>query len=361
VRIDRLWLTDFRSYPTAEVSFAPGLTAVLGDNGRGKTNLLEAIAFVSRLTSFRGAPSDALVAVGATAAVVRAELTDETRELLVEIEVPTSGRQRAQLNRQRVTRRADLMEAYQVTVFAPDDLELVKGGPAVRRELVDDLIVALRPRHDATRSELDKVLRQRNALLKQLGGRLAPDATATLDVWDSRFAQVGEQLGALRSSLVERLDPLVAAAYRELSGEDDVVVELELVAPWRHQGLASSLEASRTDDVRRGVTTVGPHRDDIAVRLASMPSRTHASQGEQRTLALALRLAGHRLVTESLGRPPTLLLDDVFSELDPGRSAALLASLPPGQTVLTSAVGLPEGTSPELVLEVGTGTVTARR
>jgi len=140
-----------------------------------------------------------------------------------------------------------------------------------------------------------------------------------------------------------------------------VSVELELVAPWRERGLAAALETARTDDVRRGVTTVGPHRDDVAVRLAEMPSRTHYSQGEQRTLALALRLAGHRLVTEALGRPPTLLLDDVFSELDPGRSAALLASLPPGQTVLTSAVGLPAGTDPELVLEVGSGSVTPRR
>ncbi|HKY15054.1 MAG TPA: DNA replication/repair protein RecF [Microthrixaceae bacterium] len=356
MRISHLWLTDFRSYSHADVELAPGLTAVLGDNGQGKTNLLEAVGFVSRLGSFRGAPTEALIARAAAAAVVRAEVVAEGRTLLFEAELPRQGRQRVQLNRQRIQRRAELLSTYQVTVFAPDDLELVKAGPALRRDYVDDLIVALRPRHDATRTEVEKVLRQRNALLKQLGGRLDPSSEPTLEVWDERLAAAGEQLGMLRTSLVERLAPLVVEAYHELSGRDDGV-ELRLVAPWREVGLAAALVASRRDDLRRGLTMVGPHRDELELSVSSMPARTHASQGEQRSLALALRLAGHRLTASELGATPTLLLDDVFSELDPSRSAALLASLPPGQTIVSSAVPLPVGTDPELVLEVRDGSV----
>jgi DNA replication and repair protein RecF len=352
VRIDRLHLADFRSHRDVDISFAPGLTAILGDNGRGKTNLLEAIAFASRLGSFRGAPSDALVRVGADRAIVRAELNGDDRHALFEAEIPRTGRQRMQLNRQRMTRRAELLATYQVTVFAPDDLDLVKGGPSMRRELLDELVVGRRPRHDATRAEVDKVLRQRNALLKQLGGRLSDDDVTTLDVWDSRLAQAGDELGRLRDDVVRALEPLVTATYRELAGAD-VAVELRYAAPWRDVGLETALAAARRDDVRRGVTTVGPHRDELEVDLDSMPSRTHASQGEQRTLALALRLAGHRLITEAQGSAPTLLLDDVFSELDASRSAALLASLPAGQTVLTSAVGLPKGAHAEHVFLIG--------
>jgi DNA replication and repair protein RecF len=361
VRIDRLHLADFRSHRDVDITLAPGLTAVLGDNGRGKTNLLEAIAFASRLGSFRGAPTDALVRVGADRAIVRAELSGEERHSLFEAEIPRTGRQRVQLNRQRVTRRAELLAVYQVTVFAPDDLDLVKGGPSMRRELIDELVVGRRPRHDATRVEVDKVLRQRNALLKQLNGRLSDDDVTTLDVWDSRLAQAGDELGRLRDDVARRLEPLVASTYRDLAGTD-VSVVLRYAAPWREEGLEAALAAARRDDVRRGVTTVGPHRDELEVDLDAMPSRTHASQGEQRTLALALRLAGHRLITEERGSPPTLLLDDVFSELDPSRSAALLASLPEGQTVLTSAVGLPDGAHAEQMFVIdGDGEVVARQ
>lgn len=333
------------------MGFAPGLTAVLGCNGIGKTNLLEAVAFVSRGQSFRGAPQEALVQMGADAAFVRAELSVGQRSVLFEAEVPRRGRPRMQLNRQRVSRRADLLATFQVTVFAPDDLELVKGGPAVRRDLMDELLVSLRPARDARRAELDKILRQRNSLLRQVGGRLPPEAATTLDVWDDRLARAGDEWGTWRAELVEQLAPEVARTYAELSGRDDPV-ELHLESSWRAEGLASNLAAARDEDVRRGLTTVGPHRDELEVRLAGMPARTHASQGEQRTLALAVRLAGHRLSAAALGDPPALLLDDVFSELDPLRSAALLEALPEGQAILTSAAGLPEGAVPGRVVRV---------
>ena len=351
MRLSHLWLTDFRSYETADIEFAPGLTALLGQNGEGKTNVMEAIGYLATLSSFRGAPNDALVRAGAEMAVVRAEGEREGRSLLIEAEITTSGRGRVQVNKQRLSRARDLLGALRVSVFAPDDLELVKDGPAGRRNYLDDALVSRRPAFDSTRSDLDRILRQRNALLKQSGGRLTAEIEATLMVWDSKLIEVGEELADARAALVEELSPVLDTAYAQVAGRP-VPVRATYEAPWRVGGLAAAIEAARRDELRRGVSLVGPHRDDLSITLDGLPSRTHASQGEQRSLALALRLAAHRVVTDATGSPPILLLDDVFSELDPERSAALLAHLPPGQTVLSSAAGLPPGAAPELVLRV---------
>lgn len=355
----RLWLTDFRCYEDVEVSFADGLTAIVGENGEGKTNLLEAVGYLATLTSFRGAPSDALVRVGADQATVRAEAEREGRNLLIEAELVPGGRSRIQVNRQRLPRARDLLGALRVSVFAPDDLELVKGGPGERRRYLDDALVAAHPRHDQLRTELDRVLRQRNALLRQSGGRLTPDVEVTLEVWDTKLVEVGEALTRERLALLEHLRPVLALAYDRVAH-----VEAEVTATyqssWWADGLASGLAATRRDELRRGVTLVGPHRDDIELAIGGLPARTHASQGEQRSLALALRLAAHDVVTNAAGSPPVLLLDDVFSELDPGRSGALLDSLPAGQTLLTSAGGLPPGADPERVLVVEKGHITVR-
>jgi DNA replication and repair protein RecF len=239
-------------------------------------------------------------------------------------------------------------------VFAPDDLTLVKGGPAERRRYLDDLLVALHPRYDVLRGDVDRVLRQRNALLKQCaaGSRFDESARTTLDVWDAKLCESGEALAHARLDLVARLEPTLQSAYAAVAAQVGTDVYVRYDAPWMAHGLAAALAAARTDELRRGVTLVGPHRDDLDVQLAALPARTHASQGEQRSLALALRLAGHAVVTELTGSPPVLLLDDVFSELDPRRGDALLAHLPAGQTVLTSAAGLPAAATPELVLHV---------
>ena len=354
--IRRLWLTDFRSYASAEVGFADGLTAVLGANGQGKTNLLEALGYLATLGSFRGAPTDALIRAGCEQAVVRAEGVREGRELLLEAEIVAGGRNRIMLNRQRLPRARDLLGALRVTVFSPDDLALVKGGPGERRRYIDDVLVSLHPRYDALRADVERVLRQRNALLKQcIGGRGFDESAAfTLDVWDAKLAEAGDALGAARAGLVERLTPALGEAYAAVAsvpvGEVSVAVAYD--APWLAGGLAPALAAARKDELRRGVTLVGPHRDDLIVSLNGLPGRTHASQGEQRSVALALRLAGHAVVTAETGTPPVLLLDDVFSELDPERSDALLAHLPPGQAVLTSAVGLPPGARPDAVVTI---------
>ena len=322
MRLDRIWLTDFRSYASASVELDPGLTAVVGANGEGKSNLLEAIGWLAGLRSFRAAPTEALVRVGAERAIVRGEGDRDGRALLVECEVAPGGRSRMLVNRQPVRRARDGLDALRAVVFSPDDLELVKGGPGERRRYLDDLLVALDPRRDALRSDLDRILRQRGALLKQSGGRLSPEVASTLEVWDARLVQAGEALADARAALVDALGPVVATAYADLAGGGEVALGYD--PPWRQQGLAAALADSRTDELRRGVCLVGPHRDELDVTLAGLPARTHASQGEQRSVALALRLAAARRTAEALEAAPLLLLDDVFSELDPERSAALL-------------------------------------
>jgi DNA replication and repair protein RecF len=356
MRLARIGLTDLRSYPSAEVELAPGLTALLGDNGQGKTNLLEAIAWLATLGSFRGAPNEALVRRGADRAVIRAEGEREGRSILIEAEIVATGRNRVLVNRQPLKRARDLLGVLRVSVFSPDDLEMVKGGPAERRRYLDDALVASHPRYDALRSEVDKVLKQRNALLKGCGGRLDEGATLTLDVWDAKLAEAGGALASARRNLLARLAPVLSATYDAVA-HGPAEVEATYAAEWSATGLAEALAAARRDDVRRGVSTVGPLRDDVDLQIAGMPARTHASQGEQRSLALALRLAAHHVITDVTGSSPVLLLDDVFSELDPDRSDALLANLPPGQTLLSSASGLPPRARPDLVLRVADGKV----
>jgi DNA replication and repair protein RecF len=253
------------------------------------------------------------------------------------------------VNRQRLARTRDLLGALRVTVFSPDDLALVKDGPALRREFADDLAVSLDARFDRTLSDFDRAIRQRNALLKRAGGRLDGSAEMTLDIWDEQVAALGAQVLERRYDVLEHLVPLVGSCYRTLA-RDDTDVTADYVTSWAEPTLAEALAASRATDVRRGTSTVGPHRDEISFRIAGFASRNEASQGEQRTLALALRLGGHRLVAERIGEPPLLLLDDVLSELDPERAHALLSTLPPGQTVITSASALPAPTSPDTLL-----------
>lgn len=358
MHLDHLWLTDFRSYTEAEFSPAPeGLTVVTGSNGEGKTNLVEAIAYLATLKSFRGSPGEAMVRVAPAGepavqgAVVRAEGVREARSLLVEAELNVSGRDRVQVNGQPLKRSRDLLGFFQVTVFSPDDLSLVKDGPQRRRDYLDDLLVALHPRHDDTIAEVERVLKQRNALLKSAGGsalagRVAPDVESTLDVWDAKLAAAGEKLASVRASLSSALEPLAGEAYARLAtgmaerGRD--AIRLTYQRSW-NGALADALREARDDDLRRGVTTVGPHRDELELVIGSFPARTHASQGEQRSLTLALRVAGHHLVTDRIGSSPILLLDDVFSELDAVRSESLLACLPVGQAIVTTAGEVPPG------------------
>ncbi|MDQ3107244.1 MAG: DNA replication/repair protein RecF [Actinomycetota bacterium] len=357
MRVTRLWLTDFRNYTSAELEPDPeGLTVIVGSNGEGKTNLLEAIGYLATLTSFRGAPSEALIRSGSPTAVVRAEGVRDDRQLLIEAELHATGRDRIQVNRQPLKRARDLLGALRVSVFAPDDLVLVKGGPGERRRFLDDVLVALHPKHDALQRDVDRVLRQRNTLLRQSGGRLSTEIGHTLDVWDAKLASAGEALVEAREELLAQLEPEIAKAYDQVAHTAaDVCVAYR--RSWSGP-LADAVAASRPDDLRRGVSLVGPHRDDLALAIAGLPGRTHASQGEQRSLALALRLAAHRVVGEVVGAAPVLLLDDVFSELDPDRSEALLTHLPPGQALLTTAGLVPESARPGKLVRVSGGALS---
>lgn len=357
--VERLELVDYRNYVAATFELTAGTTVVVGDNGQGKTNFAEALAYLASLSSFRNAPPDALVRVGASSAVIRAGVRDDDgRASLIEAELVPAGRNRVQVNRQRLQRTRDLLGVVRVTVFSPDDLTMVKGGPVERRRFLDDTLVALAVKYDAARLELERILRQRNTLLRQVGGRLDEAAALTLDVWDARLAAAGEQFGHARAALVERIGPHVHAAYARLAGQA-TPVELQYEPAWRATGLAAALADARDNDVRRGTSTVGPHRDELGLMINGLPARTHASQGEQRTLALALRLGAHGLVAERTGSTPVLVLDDVLSELDPGRAAALLDHLPAGQIVITTAGAIPPAATPERVLRIVAGAVMA--
>jgi DNA replication and repair protein RecF len=356
VFVQRLSLHDFRSYADVDLEFGPGLTVITGENGAGKTNLLEAVSYLSSTRSFRGAPTDALVRMGCDRGIVRAqalrsEATGEApgasagRSLLLEAELVPSGRSRMLINKQPVRSGSDRREGLAVTVFAPDDLIIIKGGPGERRNVVDRLLESLHPRNVGLLGDLDKILRQRNALLKQCGGRLSPEVGFTLDVWDAKLAEIGSAVVSARSELVADLSPFVQAAYNDIA---DRPSPLGVDYRCSYAGaLDQALVDGRTDDVRRGLSLVGPHRDDIDVRIEDRPSRTHASQGEQRTLALAIQLGGHRLLAERLEATPILLLDDVFSELDLRRSDALIRNLPVGQTLLATAGVIPRSASIE--------------
>lgn len=356
--VEHLWLTDFRSWPAAELVPAGGLTVLTGPNGAGKTNLLEAVAFLGTRRSFRAAPTAALIRTGADQAVVRAEGSRGTRRVLLEAEIKASGRDRFLLNRQPVRGRRGLADAIVTSVFTPDDLELVKGGPAARRGWLDDVLAAASPAGARLVDDTERILRQRGGLLRQVApiapARLAGAEADTLAVWDEQLAAAGDALGRARADLLDRLRPALADAHVALAGSGSPL-EVRYDPSWLSAGLGAALAEARAHELRRGHNLVGPHRDDVHLEVDGRPARTHASQGEQRTVALALRLAAHRHLAQVLGATPVLLLDDVFSELDEQRAAALVEHLPAGQALLTTTSGAPRGTRPDLVVGVEEG------
>ena len=349
----RIHLADFRSF--AEATFEPdpeGTTVLSGPNGTGKTTVLEAVAYLGTQRSFRGAPKEAMVRTGCERAVLRAELTRQGAPVLVEAEVATSGRSRAQVNRQPARARRDLAEAVPVTVFSPDDLGVVRAGPSRRRDLLDDALGLLDPTASALADEVERVLRQRGAAAP--GGRPGQRRGGH----DPR--RLGRAPGDGRHRTGRR-PPVAGRRARPLRGR---VVRLFGGRGRRRIGCRPRLPAFVGGPAGRrpgrGATRgpaarghrAGPHRDDVALAIDGRDARLQASQGEQRCLALALRLGVHRLVTARAGTAPILLLDDVFSELDPFRARALVHELPAGQALLTTAVPLPEGVSVAATVDV---------
>ena len=351
--VRHLELADFRIFRAASITpEAEGTTVIAGANGTGKTSVLEALAYLATRRSFRGAPPGALVRGGSERAIIRADMEHRDRPTLVETEIVPGGRGRTKVNRKTATTRAALGEAAPCTVFSPEDLAIIRGGPQGRREVLDDALALLDPEGARAADETERVLRQRAALLRQAGGRATREVETTLDVWDQRLADIGKVLVAARERLVGELEPPVGLTYGALAGSDDpALLRMHYQRSWAGD-LLDSLGATRADDVRRGVNTIGPHRDDLLLVLEGREARTHASQGEQRCAALALRLGLHQLVCAKTSLVPTVLLDDVFSELDPGRSRALVAELPAGQALLTTAAPLPGGIDVARVLDV---------
>jgi len=335
-------LADFRSYSELHWSPDPGVNVLVGDNGAGKTNLLEGVAYLGALRSFRAAPEEALVKEGAASAYVRADVKRGQSSSTVEIEIARKGRRRVRLDQKSLPRAADLLGVIRVVTFLPEDLELVKGGPGGRREMIDQLAVQLWPAAGLDQSEYDRSLRQRNAFLKA-GSR----DVATLEVWDSRLAQAAGSLMGRRARAAQEIAQPLSVNYSQMAGRQvDVIISYESewggtldpsTPPSEWSGsLLEALQRRRRVDWDIGNTGAGPHRDDLALTIGDRPARFQSSQGEQRTLALSVRLASHAAIAGVTGRPPLLLLDDVFSELDPQRAARFTTALPEAQTLITT-------------------------
>ncbi len=356
--VAHLSLTEFRSYTAVELPLERGVTALVGPNGQGKTNLVEALGFVATLGSHRVATTAPLVRLGAERAVVRAAVVRDGRSTLVELEIVPGRAGRARVNRTPVPRQREVLGLLRTVLFAPEDLALVKGDPAERRRLLDDLLVARAPRLAAVRADYDRVLKQRNALLKTAAAarRSGGADLRTLDVWDAHLSRTGGELLAARLELVEALRPLVDKAYDAVSrGGGPIGIDYrsslghDVPADPDRDMLAAALLAAlsgrRQEELDRGVSLVGPHRDDLVLSIGELPARGYASHGESWSLALALRLAAYDLLRAD-GGEPVLILDDVFAELDSDRRsrlAELVASAE--QVIVTAAVAMdvPDG------------------
>ena len=322
---------------------APGVNVFVGDNGSGKTSLLEGIGYLASLGSFRGSPDPSLVRSGSEQAIVRGEFVGRDRTLRVEVESPIEGRRRVLINGKRPASRAEVVSQVPLVAFLPDDLDLVKRGPSLRRDYLDDLGAGLWPAAGAEHSDYERALRQRNALLRKEGPRADQP---TLDVWDERLSHLGAMVIRRRLQLLDRLEPRLSSLYADLGErperltaayESSSLGRLEDAGDEVRDRLAAALGERRRADMERRVTTVGPHRDEVVISIGGRDLRTRASQGEQRTVALGLRVAAYELLREEKGATPMLILDDVFSELDPGRSRRLVSKLPGGQILVSTA------------------------
>ena len=346
--VRHLALHDFRSWPQIDLELAPGRTVFVGKNGFGKTNLIEALWYCSTLGSHRVASDAPLVRAGAERAIVSAIVVNDGRELAVDLEIAAGRANKARLNRSPVRSTREILGAVRAVLFAPEDLSLVRGDPAERRRYLDELATLRRPALAGVRADYDKVLRQRSALLKSAAGaRFRGDrgVLETLEVWDGHLAVHGAQLMAARLDLVNQLSPEVEKAY-QLLAPSSRPASISYRSAIETAGDLADLEAAllaecgrrRDAELERGVSLVGPHRDDLELRLGDQPAKGFASHGESWSMALALRLAAYELL-RSEGSEPVLLLDDVFAELDTSRRRAL-AEVASGaeQVLITAAV-----------------------
>jgi DNA replication and repair protein RecF len=359
VHLSRLSLTDYRNYAAADVALGRGATTFLGANGQGKTNLLEAACYLATFGSHRVATDAPLIRQGAALAIVRGVVASAGRDSLLEVEINQGRANRVRVNRAPARPRAAL-GILRCVLFAPEDIAMVKGDPDQRRRYVDELLVSMRPRYAGVRADYERALRQRTALLKSAKARGAVPAEA-LQVWDDHLVSAGATLTAGRLRLVAAIRPFLAASYSAVSGtERDTDLRYRMSAVSGADGgsaggpaqpetddpdpdpeklalaLRDALAVRRRAELERAVCLVGPHRDDLDLRIGGLPARGYASHGESWSLALALRLAGYRLLRGE-GEDPVLMLDDVFAELDTGRRDRLAAVVASAEQVLVTA------------------------
>lgn len=338
------WLDvrDFRSYESLHFEPDPGVNVLVGDNGEGKTSVLEAIGYLGTTKSFRGVPDDALIREGTTSAVIRGAFRGKASDTTVECELPVEGRRTVLVNGKRPARMRDVLSAIPVVAFLPDDLDVIKRGAAIRRDYLDDLAARLWPQAVADQAEYDRAVRQRNALLKQEGRAADP---VTLDVWDERLSISGARVLMHRRSVATSLQKHLEEAYKVVGGSG--TLRWAYRSTWGSDGVlgeealagafVEALAQRRPKDLEIRTTTVGPHRDEPELVLDGRHTRYRASQGEQRTTALALRIGSYRLIEQIRDQIPILLLDDVFSELDTERAGRVLDLMPTGQVFVTTA------------------------
>ena len=360
MHVAHLTLHAFRSYDALDLPLTPGPTAIVGSNGQGKTNIVEAIDYLARLSSHRVSGDAPLVKQGAEQAVVRAAVVKDGRQAVLEVEINPGRSNRARINRSPLPRPRDIAGLVRTVLFSPEDLALVKGDPSDRRRFLDDLMVLRTPRLLGVRADYDKVLRQRNALLKNAGqDRRRPSEyfESTLAVWDDQLVRLGAEITAVRAAMVDSLRPLVAQAYAEVAKDAarsealvDYVPSVPIGEPGdlgddrapgpEREALATSfqeaLTARRREELARGVTLVGPHRDELSLAVGTLPVKGYASHGESWSYALALRLASYELLKAD-GDDPVLILDDVFAELDVARRDRLAELVSDAEQVLVTA------------------------
>ena len=342
MHVSWLDLRDFRCYDHLEFAPDPGVNVLVGDNGVGKTSVLEALGYLGMMKSFRSVPDGALIRDGASSAVLRAGVGGGASETTVECELPEEGRRTVLLNGKKPTRMRDMLLHVPVVAFLPDDLDVIKRGPALRRDYLDDLASQLWPQAGADLSEYERTVRQRNTLLRQEGRATDP---VSLDVWDERLSTAAARVLTHRRGVAAALQPHLVDAYASVGGEGDL--RWAYTSTWGSEtafelddltaNMRMALEAARRKDMDIRTTTVGPHRDDPGLLLDGRSTRTRASQGEQRTVAIALRIGAHRVIEDLRDTAPILLLDDVFSELDTARAARVLSLIPGGQVFVTTA------------------------
>lgn len=356
MRITHLQLTDFRSYHAATIEFGQGVTTLVGRNGHGKTNVVEAVRYLSTLSSHRVATDAPLIRAGAQRAVVAGRVQRGGCSLTVEITMLPGKANQARLNR-GPARPRDVIGLLRTVIFAPEDLGLVKGDPSVRRAFMDELCVALQPTLAGDLADYDRVVRQRSALLKSARGKSRVDESS-LTFWDSSLATLGAKIVSARLTAIEQLAPHVEAAYRQVApGEGDCTISYatatqlpgssdgEQVAPTAQtpiealtEALLAAMAARRPQEIERGVCLAGPHRDDMTITLGELPAKGYASHGESWSCALALRLGSYDMLTaDGEDGEPVLILDDVFAELDAGRRRSLASRLAAAQQVLITA------------------------